>query len=67
MSDSKPSKPASPRPTLKLKTSPRKLPQVNVQPAAQPQSKLAQKPNTAAWSDEFKRQMQQDMDALVRR
>jgi hypothetical protein len=33
---------------------------------ARPQSKPSQKP-VAAWSDEFKRQMQEDMDALLTR
>ena len=57
---------ANPRPVLKLKVTPRKSsPEVQT-PISRPQSKLSQKPN-AAWSDEFKRRMQEDMDALVRR
>jgi hypothetical protein len=53
------------RAVLKLKTAPRKSPrEIKTAPPKQ-QSKLAQKPG-ASWSDEFKRQMQADMDALTR-
>jgi hypothetical protein len=62
MSDSNP---ANPRPVLKLKVTPRKrLPEPT--PPPQAQGKLGQKPG-AAWSDEFKRRMQEDMDALSSR
>jgi hypothetical protein len=51
------------RTTLKLKTAPRKpAREVKTAPLL-PQTKSATKPG-AAWSDEFKRQMQADMDAL---
>jgi hypothetical protein len=57
--------PPNPRPVLKLKTAPRKLPAaVKIPP--QSHAKLNQKPG-AAWSDEFKRRMQEDMDALLTR
>jgi hypothetical protein len=54
------------RTVLKLKTAPRKSPREVKTPPPRSQSKLSQKPN-AAWSDEFKRSMQADMDALVSR
>jgi hypothetical protein len=53
------------RTVLKLKTAPRKSPREVKTPPSRAQSKLTDKPN-AAWSDEFKRQMQADMDALTR-
>jgi hypothetical protein len=63
MSDSNP---ANPRPVLKLKVTPRKRsPEVET-PPPRAQGKLGQKPGSA-WSDEFKRQMQEDMDALSSR
>jgi hypothetical protein len=40
-------------------------PEIKAAPAPKPQSKLSQKPD-AAWSDEFKTRMQEDMDALRR-
>jgi hypothetical protein len=52
------------RQILKLKTAPRKSPREVKTPPPKAQSKLAQKPG-ASWSDEFKRQMQADMDALT--
>jgi hypothetical protein len=56
----------SPRPVLKLKAALRNTPrEVKIPPPTQP-SKVNQKPG-AAWSDEFKRRMQEDMDALVTR
>jgi hypothetical protein len=61
MSDSE-----NPRPVLKLKVTPRKATAKIQPPPPQPQGKLSQKPN-AAWSDEFKRKMQEDMDALASR
>jgi hypothetical protein len=64
MHQSNPQNSAS-RQILKLKTAPRKSPREVKTPAPRPHSKLADKPN-AAWSDEFKRQMQEDMDALTR-
>jgi hypothetical protein len=63
MSDSNP---ANPRPVLKLKTTPRKSPAAIKAPEPRAQSKVGQKPG-AAWSDEFKRRMQEDMDALASR
>ena len=59
------SNPAKPRPVLKLKTSTRK-PSPKVKASPQPQSKASQKPG-AALSDELKRRMQEDMDALISR
>jgi hypothetical protein len=61
MSDSNPS---NPRPILKLKTR-KSSPRVETA-SARPQSKLSQKPG-AALSDELKRRMQEDMDALLTR
>jgi hypothetical protein len=67
MPQSNPSNPSSTRPTLKLKIEARKSPrEIKTAPAPRPQSKLSQKPG-AAWSDEFKRRMQEDMDALLTR
>jgi hypothetical protein len=56
----------SQRPTLKLKTAPRKPPveQPALQ-AAPPKSKSKGNPD-ARWSDDYKRQMQADMDRLGR-
>jgi hypothetical protein len=61
------SNPTTPKPILKLKPGVRKSPP-ETKAAAQPkpQSKLSQK-SGAAWSDEYKQQMQADMDALIRR
>jgi hypothetical protein len=67
MHQSNPSKPSSSRPTLKLKIAPRKSPrEIKTASPPRPQSKLSQKPG-AAWSDEFKQRMQEDMDALLTR
>jgi hypothetical protein len=61
------SNPATPRFTLKLKTAARKSPRESKSPRhPRPQSKLSQKPG-AAWSDELKVRMQEDMDALMLR
>jgi hypothetical protein len=66
MHQSNPSNPSSSRPVLKLKIAARKSPpEIKAAPAPRPQSKLSQKPG-AAWSDEFKTRMQEDMDALAR-
>jgi hypothetical protein len=66
MHQSNPSNPSSPRPTLKLKIAARKsLRETKTEPPSRPQSKLSQNPG-AAWSDEFKRRMQEDMDALLK-
>jgi hypothetical protein len=54
------------RPVLKLKSSARRLPPEAEPSYPRPKSKLSQKPD-AAWSDEFKRRMQEDMDALITR
>jgi hypothetical protein len=65
MSESSPSNPLH-RPVLKLKAAARKSPpEIKTAPPSRPESKLSQKPG-AAWSDEFKRRMQEDMDALTR-
>jgi hypothetical protein len=67
MNDSNsPSNPASSRVTLKLKVAARKPSGDNKSaPAApQPQGKPNVKPG-AHWSDEYKRQMQADMDKLT--
>jgi hypothetical protein len=60
------SNPISPRSTLKLKAGVKKLPREKPAPPPKQQSKLEQK-SGAAWSDEYKRQMQEDMDALASR
>ncbi len=61
------SNPTTPRLTLKLKAgvkiTPRESPSV---PPAKPHNKSNHKTG-AAWSDEYKRQMQEDMDALASR
>jgi len=54
----------TPRPTLKLKVAPRK-PAVEAKPTPKSASKASQKPG-AYWSDDYKRTMQKDMDALLR-
>jgi hypothetical protein len=61
------SNPTTPRSTLKLKAGAKKTPRESKPaPPPKPQSKLSQK-SGAAWSDEYKRQMQEDMDALITR
>jgi hypothetical protein len=61
------SNPTTPRLTLKLKAGIRKSPpESKSAPPPKSQSKLSQK-SGAAWSDEYKRQMQEDMDALMSR
>ena len=57
--------PPNPRPVLKLKTAPRKSPPA-VKTPPQSHGKPNQKPG-AAWSDELKHRMQEDMDALSTR
>jgi hypothetical protein len=58
------SNPTSQRPVLKLKIAAQKSPrEAKAAPPVRPQSRLSQKP--AAWSDELKQRMQEDMDALV--
>jgi hypothetical protein len=64
MHQSNPSNPAH-RSILKLKTA-RKSPREVQTAPIKPQSKLAQKPG-ASWTDDFRRQMQDDMYALTRR
>jgi hypothetical protein len=68
MSDSNSSSnPPAPRFTLKLKPGVQKSPRESKRPPPQPaQSKVSQKPG-AAWSDEYKQRMQEDMDALASR
>jgi len=60
--------PTAPRPTLKLKVEARKPNTERKPPSAvsRPQEKAKQKPG-AQWSDEYKRSMQADMDALLSR
>ena len=61
------SNPTPPRATLKLKAGIKKSPRESqAAPSPKPPSKINQK-SGAAWSDEYKRQMQEDMDALVSR
>lgn len=62
-----PSNPVTPKPTLKLKPGVRISPrETKAAPQPKPHSKLSQK-SGAAWSDEYKQQMQADMDALISR
>jgi hypothetical protein len=62
-----PSNPVTPRSTLKLKPGIKKSPRESKSvPVAKPPSKLNQK-SGAAWSDEYKQRMQEDMDALISR
>jgi hypothetical protein len=61
------SSPIAPKLTLKLKAGVRKAPRESkLAPHPKPQGKLNQKPG-AAWSDEYKQRMQEDMDALISR
>jgi hypothetical protein len=61
------SNPIAPKPILKLKAGVRKSPpETKSAPHPKPQSKVNQK-SGAAWSDEYKQRMQEDMDALIRR
>jgi hypothetical protein len=53
------------RSILKLKPGAQKSREAKT-PLPRPQSKLSQKPG-AAWSDEFKRRMQEDVNALLPR
>jgi hypothetical protein len=63
-----PPNPIAPRSTLKLKPGIRKSPRESksVPHHPKPASKLNQK-SGAAWSDEYKQRMQEDMDALISR
>jgi hypothetical protein len=57
-----------PRPTLKLKTSARR-PTNKTRSIASPEPQADKQPRTkpgADWADEYKRRMQEDMDALAR-
>jgi hypothetical protein len=60
------SSPRPSRPTLKLKAGARK-PVESAKPpiSSQPEKKTRMKPG-ADWSEEYKRRMQEDMDALLR-
>ncbi len=61
-----PSDPTAPRLTLKLKGPARKPTEAPApRPAPKPAGKTQGKAD-AHWSDEYKRQMQEDMDKLVR-
>lgn len=60
------SNPIAPKPILKLKAGVKKSSRETVSAPPKPQSKLTQK-SGAAWSDEYKQRMQEDMDALARR
>jgi len=67
MSESNPSNFPTHRPVLKLKIAARESPrEIKTAPPVRPQSKLSQKAG-AAWSDEYKQRMQEDMDALALR
>jgi hypothetical protein len=66
MNESSPSNSSAHRPVLKLKTAPRKSPPEIKTAPPRPESKVSQKPG-AAWSDELKHRMQEDMDALLTR
>jgi hypothetical protein len=66
MHQSNPPNSSSARPILKLKIAARKSPREAKTPPPRPQSKLSQKPG-AAWSDDLKNRMQEEMDALVSR
>jgi hypothetical protein len=66
MNRSDPSNSSVHRSTLKLKTSAQKSPREVAASAGSLQSKLNKKPG-AAWSDEYKQRMQEDMDALALR
>jgi hypothetical protein len=60
------SSPRPRRPTLKLKAGARRPADSAKTPAIpQPEKKTKSKPG-ADWSDEYKRRMQEDMDALLR-
>jgi hypothetical protein len=60
------SSPRPQRPTLKLKAGVRKPADLGKTPTIpQPDKKAKSKPG-ADWSDEYKRRMQEDMDALLR-
>jgi hypothetical protein len=61
------SSPSGPRITLKLKAGVRRTPdEVKASSIPRPLRKATQKPG-AAWSDEYKRSMQEEMDALASR
>jgi len=61
------SHPTGPRPTLRLKVTPRKpAPAATPAPAPPPQNKAKAKPG-ARWSDEYIDRMQADMNALTSR
>jgi len=61
------SNPIAPRATLKLKPGINKSPrEIKSAPHPKPPGKLNQK-SGAAWSDEYKQRMQEDMDALISR
>jgi hypothetical protein len=68
MNESSPSKSSAPRPVLKLKIAARKSPPEikTAPPPTRSPGKLGQKPG-AAWSDELKHRMQEEMDALLTR
>jgi hypothetical protein len=59
------SNPIAPKPILKLKAGARKPTGESKAPPPKPQSKNQK--SGAAWSDEYKQRMQEDMDALIRR
>jgi hypothetical protein len=61
------SSPRPPRPTLKLKAGARKSADSGKAPIIpQPEDRKARFKPGAEWSDEYKRRMQEDMDALRR-
>jgi hypothetical protein len=60
------SSPRPPRPTLKLKAGARKSADPGKTPITPLPDKKAKVKPGADWSDEYKRRMQDDMDALLR-
>jgi hypothetical protein len=65
MNDTSSSRPA--RPTLKLKVAARRSADApSKAPVSQPTDKKSRLKPGADWSEEYKRRMQEDMDALLR-
>jgi hypothetical protein len=61
------SRPSAPRVTLKLKAGVRRnSDEIKTSSTTRPQSQQKHKPG-AAWSDDYKRSMQEEMDALASR
>ena len=60
------SSPRPPRPTLKLKAGARKSADSGKTPIVSQADKKARLKPSTDWSDEYKRRMQEEMDALLR-